>query len=229
MIIRTTAVTWTFVLMLAGTSGAAADPAGGRPDEERGARWEVWLGPIGWPALAELDPAAAGRFDDTGFALGGAFHVPIASSGGGELLAGVDLWVGGVDSSIAGLYDTLVARDFYLGPSLKYRPAFLRTFYLDAGIGLHLVDVADVSDYYLAGIEVRNWESSAVGAYVGATWDAGMMREGRHGGLYMSVEVHYVDLGQVYDEATGFGPLLGAAAGTLDGPLYLVQFGYAGR
>lgn len=229
MIIRTTATAWTILLALAAMPGAAADPATDRPDEERGARWELWLGPVSWPAMGELEPAAPGHFDDTGFALGAAWHVPVADFGGGELLAGVDAWVGGVDSSIAGLYDTLVARDLYLGPSFKYRPARLRTLYLDAGVGLHLVDIADVSDYYLAGIEVRNWESSAVGIYVGATWDAGMMKQGRRGGLFMSAEVHYVDLGRVYDQATGIGPLLGTHAGSLDGPLYLMKFGYAGR
>ena len=34
---------------------------------ERGGRAEIWLNVTSWPALREIEPAAGGRFDATGF------------------------------------------------------------------------------------------------------------------------------------------------------------------
>lgn len=48
-------------------------------------------------------------------------------------------------------------------------------------------------------------------------------------GLSLSLKVHFVDFGAVQDEDVLFQPLFGADAGELDGPLYLLQIGWAGR
>ena len=88
--------------------------------------------------------------------------------------------------------------------------------------------MAQVSARYL-GLEYETWESTRVGAFVGATWDVWAGRENRSSGLSLAFKVHYVDLGTVRDEDILLTPLLGPNAGKLDGPLYVLQIGYSGR
>lgn len=215
----------TVIALLLLASPGMAEP---EPRHVTSGRYEVWLGMTRWPAMSDVQPLAAGEFDEVGFGLGGAFHGPLKQFENSELLVGVDAFVGGTVSNVRGVIDDLIARDLYLGASLKWALGATRGLQLDAGLGFHLVDMAQVSARYL-GLEYETWESTRVGAFVGATWDVWAGRENRSSGLSLAFKVHYVDLGTVRDEDILLVPLLGPNAGKLDGPLYVLQIGYSGR
>ena len=82
----------------------------------------------------------------------------------------------------------------------------------------------------LAGfIEIEYWESSRPGGFVGATWDFGMNHPDKSRGFFVGLKVHFVDFGSVREEDARLLPLLGPTAGELDGPMYILQFGYSGN
>ncbi len=193
-----------------------------------GARSEIWLAVTSWPALGDLQPATSGGFDAAGFGIGGAMHWPVRRSGNSELLVGFDGFIAATGSNISGVIDDVLARHLYLGGSIKWALGPSRNVQLDAGLGFHLADMAEVSTEYI-GIEHEAWEASRVGAFIGGTWDIGAGRAGKTSGLSLSLKVHFVDFGAVQDEDVLFQPLFGADAGELDGPLYLLQVGWAGR
>lgn len=194
----------------------------------QGLRSEIWLAVTSWPALGDLQPATSGGFDAAGFGLGGAVHWPVRQSGNSELLIGLDGFVVATGSDISGVIDDVLARQLYLGGSIKWAFGEARNLQLDAGLGFHLADMAEVSTEYF-GMEHEAWETSRAGAFVGATWDVGAGRAGKTSGLSLSLKVHFVDFGAVHDEDILVRPLFGADAGDLDGPIYLLQVGWAGR
>ncbi len=191
-------------------------------------RAEIWLGVSSFPALGDIQPLAAGSFDTTGLGIGGAWHWPVKRFQNSELLLGIDGFIAANDSSVSGFIGDLAARHLYLGGSLKWALGARRNFYLDVGGGYHELDMAELSDY-VYGIEHEAWANSTGGAFVGATWDVGAGRPGKTAGLSLGLKVHFVDFGRVYDENTFLQPILGDDAGSLDGPIYMLQIGYGGR
>lgn len=204
--------------LLAGAPTALGDTA-----TPRGGRAELWLNVMSWPALDDIRPTAGGRFDAAGFGLGGALYVTLKQYEKSELLWGIEGFIGATESDVEGVFETLLARQLYLGGALKWQPDSRRNVSLDTGLGYHLVDMAEVGDY-LSGIEREVWDSSRASAYVGSTWDF-VGRDGRSGGRWMlGIRAYFTDFGIV----NGPGPL-GPNAGRLDGPLYSVQIGYGVR
>ncbi len=198
------------------------------PIIERGGRFEVWLGATSWPALGDLQPIATGSFDSTGFGLGAGFHVPVRQFENSELLLGLDGFIEATDSKISGVIEDLIARHMYVGGSAKWRFGNARNLSLDAGLGFHLVDIAEVDADSFGSFENEYWESSRLGGFVGATWDFGMNRPDKSRGFFVGLKVHFVDFGSVQEEDANLLPLLGPGAGQLDGPIYILQIGYSG-
>ena len=198
--------------------------------EPLGSRWAVYLEMPIWPSLTDLQPASGGSFDSLGFGLGVSWHASVAQFTHGELLLGIDGMIVATDSSINAQYDQLLARQFYLGGSVKWAFGDARNFALDAGIGYHQVDMADVSYSGWASFENEHWSSEAPSGFVGATWDVGAGRPYKSGGLSIGLRVHFVDFGRVTDtDRFGVFPTLGPDAGNLEGPLYILKVGYSGR
>lgn len=197
---------------------------------EPGARWAASLDLLVWPSLTDLQPQTGGSFDSLGFGLEGSFHLPVAQLANSELLLGVDLMFGGTDSGINATYEQLIGRQFYLGGSVKWAFGEARNVALDAGIGYHEVDMADVSYNWWTTYENEHWGGEEASWFVGATWDVGAGRPGKSGGLSIGFRVHFVDFGTVSDaDRLGVFPVLGPDAGTLEGPLYMLKVGYSGR
>jgi hypothetical protein len=197
---------------------------------EPGARWAASLDLLVWPSLTDLQPQTGGSFDSLGFGLEGSFHMPVAQLANSELLLGVDLMFGGTDSGINATYEQLIARQFYLGGSVKWAFGEARNVALDAGIGYHEVDMADVSYNWWTTYENEHWSGEEASWFVGATWDVGAGRPGKSSGLSIGFRVHFVDFGRVSDaDRLGVFPVLGPDAGTLEGPLYMLKVGYSGR
>jgi len=198
--------------------------------EPLGSRWAVSLDLLVWPSLTDLQPASGGSYDSLGFALGVSWHAPVAEFANSELMLGVDGWIGGTDSGINASYGQLIARQFYLGGSVKWAFGEARNIALDAGIGYHQVDMADISYSWWASIENEHWRSEAASGFVGATWDIGAGRPGKSSGFSLGLRVQFADFGQVSDAGRfGIVPALGPDAGDLDGPLYMLRIGYSGR
>lgn len=205
-------------------------PAMAEPEQPRNmsGRYEVWMGITSWPGLSDLQPLAAGNFDEVGFGLGAAIHVPLKTFEHSEILVGADGYIGGTASNVSGSIDDLIARDLYLGASLKWALGTARALQLDAGLGYHLVDMAQVSTRVF-GFEHRAWESNRLATFVGATWDVWAGRENRTGGLSLAFKVHFVEFSTVRDEDIFLTPVLGPDAGRLEGPIYLLQVGFSSR
>ena len=191
-------------------------------------RYEVWMGVTGWPGMSDLQPLGAGNFDEVGFGLGAAIHRPLKQFEHSEVLLGVDAYIGGTASNVSGTIDDLIARDLYVGASLKWALGRSRSVQLDAGLGYHLLDMAQVSTR-IFGLEHQAWESNRLGTFVGATWDVWAGRENRTSGLSLAFKIHFVEFGTVHDEDVFLTPVLGADAGKLEGPIYLLQAGFSGR
>jgi len=195
-----------------------------------GSRWAVNLEMPIWPSLTDLQPATGGSFDSVGFGLGVSWHASVAQFTHSELLLGIDGMIGATDSSINAAYDQLLARQFYLGGSVKWAFGDARNVALDLGIGYHQVDMADISYSWWTTIENEHWSSEAASGFVGATWDIGAGRPNKSGGLSIGFRVHFADFGQVTDtDRFGVFPALGPDAGDLEGPLYILKVGYSGR
>ena len=190
-------------------------------------RYEFWAGPVSWPGLDDIQPVA-GEFDSVGLGLGMGFHFAIGRYQNSDLLVGLDMSFGGVDSDIDGFYSTVMARHMFLGGSAKWLLGASRKVSLDLGFGWHDVDIADMSTAYW-GIEEELWASGRLGTWAGLTWDIGHGRPGKNGGLFIAAKAHFVDFGNVRDEGPVIAPVLGPAAGQLDGPIYFLEIGYSGR
>ena len=190
--------------------------------------YEIAIGAHSWPGLADLDAARDGEFDDVGFNISLAAHWPVKRFDDSELLAGIDLGLFANESNIRFTSDTLVARNGYLAPSLKWMFGNRHRYSLDAGIGYYLQDIVEVAGEYPAYWETQFWEESAVGAYLGGTIDFRGGEPARSRGAMMSLKVHFVDFGTVRDDDF-LPPTLGQDAGRLAGPIYMYQVGYRWR
>ena len=200
------------------------------PEAYPTSRWAVALDLLVWPSLTDLQPQSGGSFDSLGFGLEASWHMPVAQLRNSELLLGIDGMIGATDSGINATYDQLIARQFYLGGSVKWAFGDARNMALDAGIGYHQVDMADVSYSWWTTVENEHWSKEKASWFVGATWDVGAGRPGKSSGLSLGFRVHFVDFGTVSDaDRIGIYPALGPNAGTLEGPLYMVKIGYGGR
>lgn len=191
-------------------------------------RYEIAIGGNSWPGLADLDPARDGEFDELGFSLNLAAHWPVKRFAESELLVGLDLGVLTNDSNVRFISESLVARNGYLLPSMKWMFGQRHRYSLDAGAGYYLQDIAEVITDYPLYVETRLWEQAAVGAYLGGTIDFRGGEASRSHGLTMSLKVHFVDFGTVRDEPR-LPPTLGPDAGRLKGPVYVFQVGYRWR
>lgn len=223
--VRTILLAALIIGLLSGTaSGQDPSPA------PAGVRWDVSLDLPVWPSLSDLQPDAGGSFDTTGFGLGGSFHFPVIRNTNSDVLFGFDGLIGATDSNIPGVYDDFLARQLYLGTSVKWLFGEARNVSLDAGIGYHEVDMAEVNSSWWGNFEYEHWSTSEASTFIGATWDVGASRPNKNGGLFIGLRIHFVDFGRVYDEGPVFlEQTLGPDAGRLDGPLYLFRIGFSGR
>jgi hypothetical protein len=195
-----------------------------------GHRWAISLDLLVWPSLSDLQPVSGGSFDSLGFGLSGSWHVPVARFSNSELLVGIDGMIGGTDSGINASYDQLLASQFYLGGSVKWAFGDARNIALDAGVGYHEVEMADVSYNWWTTIDNEHWSAESASAFVGLTWDIGGGRPGTSSGLSLGFRVQYADFGRVSDtDRLGVYPALGPNAGNLDGPIYVLKIGYSAR
>ena len=217
-----------YTLILVALLGLASAAAASETAPPYGQRAEIWLGVSSFPGLDDIRPVAPGRFDTTGYGLGGAWHFPVAQYPNSDVLIGFDGFVAATGSSIDGVIGELTARHLYLGGSIKWAFGARRNLYVDAGIGYHELDMAELSDY-VYGVEHEAWSASAGGAFVGMTWDIGAGRDNSFAGLSIALKAHFVDFGRVADENTFFVEMLGPDAGELKGPVYMLQIGYGGR
>ena len=196
--------------------------------EDSGRRVELWLGIYQWAALSDLSPAAGGSFDDVGFALGGGIHWPVKQFTNSTLLIGVDGGLMSTGSSISGITDEPISRQLYLAASLRWQFGDGGQYSLDAGVGFHLLDLAEVSSIGSARSETEYWEETAVVPYVGASWD--VPRKHKSAARFViGVKVHFADFGIVHDEDPFLPPTLGPDAGDLSGPLIMLQLGASWR
>lgn len=218
-------ICWLAVITL-GLSTAAPANAQGWDDPRPPGRLEIGLGISAWPSLTDLEPLGNGSFDELGLGISGGYHVQVTAFEDSELLLGVDGSFHATEGSILGLVGTYSANHIYLGGSARWRIGERRNMLLDTGLGYHLVDISEID--FESGFEgYVNWEESAVGAYVGATYDIGRADAFDTKGAFVSFKVHFVDFGTVYDQGNVIG-VLGRNAGRLSGPIYQVQFGYGG-
>jgi hypothetical protein len=147
-----------------------------------------------------------------------------------ELLFGFDGNIETTDSNIHGFRNSLSAWQVYLGTSVKWVLGDERNFSFDAGLGYHAVEITEIDTTFWGTAEYKYWGSSRAGAYVGATWDIGAGREDKRSGLFVALRAHFADFGTVHDEdGAAFYRTLGANAGQLDGPMYMVRIGYSAR
>ena len=213
-------------LALAGTAAAQHEAA---EDGNSSIRWEAWLALPSWPSLNDLQPAAGGSFNQIGYGIGASAHWPVRQLEHGELMLGVEGAIMATESDVPVFLDELLARDGYLAVSIKWMMGKAQNFSLDAGLAYHLLDIAQLESDYNASFEFESWEESAVGFFLGTTWDVGAGRPGRDSGLTLGLKVHFLDFGTVRDEDVFITPVLGPNAGELNGAVYVFQIGYRWR
>jgi hypothetical protein len=218
------------IALLLATSLAVPVLAQDDAPRSRVSRWDISLELPVWPGLQELQPAAGGSFNSVGFGLGASWHRLVAKFTSSEMLLGVDGWVAATESSVAGNFEDVMVRHFYLGGSMKWMFGDARNLSLDAGLGYHELDMAQVSSDWRGTLEFEHWSKSKAGAFIGGTWDVGAGRPGKDRGLSLGLRVHFVDFGRVYDQDNlSYSPTLGPDAGNLTGPLYMMRIAYSGR
>ena len=163
----------------------------------------------------------------------GALHWPFKRYSDSDLLLGIDGSVMTTDSTTPGLFTQLTARHLVISPSLKWMFGDAHRYSIDAGIGFHLLDIAEVDSAYAGPFqyydEIQYWEDSTIAPFVGATWDFNAARHDRFASFSMAVKVHFVDFSVVRDENSALLPVLGPNAGALSGNVVVLQFGAAMR
>lgn len=179
-------------------------------------RFASVLGVTKWDSAADLEFADGGSFDKDGINWEFSFHAVVWPTPYGDLLVGGDHGIfshsgAGYTPELSGLS----ARGFYLTPSVKWRfgqYGHLRT-HLEAGAGYYKVDIADAD--YFGGDKI--WDKSTVGGYLGLSFDFPLLLAELE--PTVGLKVHFFDAGS----AGGIGP----DAGDLNGPVYMLQFGFA--
>jgi len=122
-----------------------------------------------------------------------------------------------------------MARRLYVTPSIKWMFGDVHRFSVDAGIGWHLLDIAEVSGGYGATTgEFEYWEDSIVAPFLGATWDvkAGVRERAA---FSVGLKLHFVDFGSPNDRGSLLPPTLGLSAGDLSGPVVALHLGSSWR
>ena len=213
-------------LLVAGPVGAQYDEPDPKPT---GPRMEAWLALSSWPSLTDLEPVVGGSFKGTGFGLGASGHWAFRQTGNGMLMLGFETAIIATDSDIPVVLDDLLARRLYLAASAKYLMGEARNLSLDAGFGFHLVDIAQLSSDYRSGSEFETWEETAVGPFVGLTWDIETEDVSNGSAVTFGLRAHFLDFGTVRDEAVLGSVIFGSSGGELDGPMYEVRIGYRWR
>lgn len=189
-------------------------------------RGEIWLAVSLWPGLSDLQPVAGGSFNDVGYGLGGSVHWPLKSMQSADVWLGVEGAVMATDSDIPVLLDELLARDAYMAASIKLRLGAARKISVDGGLAYHLLDITQLETDWDTSAEFESWEGSAIGPFLGMTWDLGAGKPGGESGVTLGARVHFLDLGTVRDEDVLASVVLGRDAGELDDPMFAVQVGY---
>ena len=217
---------WLVAISISGLLATSSSSADGRDSPSQLGRIEIGLGVSVWPAIADLEPLGTGSIDDVGVGVGAGFYVRARQFQDSELLLGIDASFFTNDSDILGLVGNYSANQIYVGGAARWRFGERRNMLLDTGVGYHLADISEFD--YRSGFEgYVNWEQSAVGAYLGATYDFGRSDPFVTRGFFLSLKVHFVDFGPVFDQGNVIG-VLGRDAGHLNGPIYQLQFGYGG-
>lgn len=211
-----------FLLLTASSISLAADDADEAGPAAR-MRAEVFIGAHAWPGLGDLTPLTEGRFDDAGFTLGAAMHWPLERFRGLKLSVGVDIALFATESDIDFREEPLIARGAWLVPSVRWYPGRGRHS-IDAGFGVYLVDIAEVTGEYGLFVETEVWEQTGFGGFIGASWNLGASTAAS--GLTVAIRVHHFDLGTVRDDDPFLPATLGADAGSMSGPVYQLQLGY---
>jgi len=173
------------------------------------------LGAHTWPALADLESSFGGAFDSAGFDIDMGVHVGDPHKD--RWLWGIDLGLFFTEGDISGLVTSLDARGLYLVPSVKMPVGDKKRFYLDAGVGLYMVDFAELDcGSYGPCLEVNEaWQSTTLGGYIGASIDL-PLGDGRYF-LTTAFRVHYANFGT----PNGLGP----SPGELNGPIFMLLIG----
>jgi len=181
-----------------------------------GTRFGFSLGAHSWPALSDLDSSIGGTFDSWGMDIEISWHV--RTQGSGRLFWGADMGLFLTGSDIPGERASLTARGLYLVPSIKYPMGATGNFHLDAGLGLYIVDFAelDCANVNPCMETGETWEATRLGGYIGASMDLYRSPSGRFAG-HAGFKIHYSNFGSPDG--------LGAGAGKLDGPFVMVLFG----
>lgn len=192
-------------------------------------RSEIWLAVTSWPTLSDLHPVVGGSFNSVGYGLGGALHWPLRSMPDANLLIGIEGAVIATGSDIPVFLDELLARDGYLAASMKWMPGKMRKFSLDVGLAYHLLDITQLETDYNSSAEFESWEETALGPFLGMTWDRGAGESGGNSGMTLGLRAHFLDFGTVRDEDVLASVVLGRDAGDLDGPIFVLQVGYRWR
>ncbi len=124
--------------------------------------------------------------------------------------------------------DELISRQLYLAPSIRWYFGDAEQYSLDAGVGFHLLDLAELSSFGSATLEVEHWEETAVIPYIGASWDVPRKQE-KATRFSLGVKVHFADFGVVQDEDPLLPATLGPDAGELSGPSIVLHAGVSWR
>ena len=210
-------------LILIDTAVAGDDIDAPPTDKLRG---EIWLAVSSWPALGDLRPVAGGSFNDTGYGLGASVHWPVKSIQSADVLLGIEGAIVATGSDIPVFLDELLARDGYLAASAKWRLGKTHSLALDAGLAYHLLDITQLDTDYYSSAEFQSWEESAVGPFLGMTWNLGAGKPDGDSGMTLGARAHFLDFGTVSDEDVLASAVLGRDAGELDGPMYELRIGY---
>lgn len=213
-------------LLLVNTSAAEY---GNDEQRQKNLHAEIWLAVSSWPSLSDLQPVVGGSFNSVGYGLGGSIHWPLRSRRSSDFLLGVEGAIMATDSDIPVILDELVARDGYVAASVKWLPGDTHKMSLDAGVAYHLLDITQLETDYNLFAEFESWEESAVGPFLGMTWDLRAGGAGGDSGMTLGLRAHFIDFGTVRDEDVLASVVLGRDAGRLDGPMYALQIGYCWR
>lgn len=217
---------WTLLKLVTAAGLLSAGAQAAADTGNAGIRYEAAIGIHSLDGITELRPVGQGEFDELGFNLGGAVHWPYRRDDNHDLRFGFDFGFFASGSNISFITDDLITRGGYLVPSLKWKPGAGNRFSLDAGLGFYLVDIAELAGDYPWTVETEVWEESAIGGFIGVTWDFVSAGSAKNRGLMLSFKVHFFDLGTVRDEDPALPVTLGTDAGSLSDGMYQLQLGY---
>ena len=212
------------LLLLGVTTSTGAEPEDGAGE----APLRFFRAAVGYQQfrpLADLEPAAPGRFDAGGYLLDLGVHRQIGRWRQADVLFGVDLGLFTNESDVQAAQETLTSRGLYLTPSVKlmFSKTGERYIGLEAGAGYYLIDFVEFinRDALFSELFEANevFEESTLGGYLGISADFPVGKGS--GGIFIGTRVHWFDLGP----ATALGP----SAGDLTGPMVTVHGGWTQR